>query len=136
MPVFPLPHRRAHQHACRGVTAAAATASATMKREATATWEDDVAGDEAMGPAFRATLAMLEWPRLCKHVAAFAATSAGKAVVQVRGMWSAPEQAPARSPNDEALVPWWTSLDIRVKPLAGCTAARPGRQHDSQSAWH
>ena len=95
MPLFPLPHRRAHQHAYRGVTTAAAAASATMEREATATWEDDVAGDEAMGPAFRATLAMLEWPRLCAHVAAFAATAAGKAAVQVCGMWSAP--APAES---------------------------------------
>ncbi len=30
------------------------------------------------GPAFRATLGLLEWPRLCEHVADFASTAVGK----------------------------------------------------------
>lgn len=29
-------------------------------------------------PAFRATLRMLEWHRICDHLSAFASTSAGK----------------------------------------------------------
>jgi dsDNA-specific endonuclease/ATPase MutS2 len=32
-----------------------------------------------MGPAYRATLRMLEWGRLCSHVAQFASTHVGKA---------------------------------------------------------
>jgi hypothetical protein len=36
-----------------------------------------------MGPAFKATLEMLEWPRLCEHVSAFASTTIGRAAVQV-----------------------------------------------------
>jgi hypothetical protein len=37
-------------------------------------------GDEldAIGPAFRATLEMLEWPRICEHLADFASTQCGK----------------------------------------------------------
>lgn len=31
-----------------------------------------------MGPAFKATLRLLEWPRLCEHVADFASTTVGK----------------------------------------------------------
>ena len=33
---------------------------------------------EEIGPAFQATLQMLEWPRLCSHVAEFASTHVGK----------------------------------------------------------
>ncbi|GFR39680.1 hypothetical protein Agub_g152, partial [Astrephomene gubernaculifera] len=33
---------------------------------------------EEIGPAFKATLDMLEWPKLCEHVARFASTHAGK----------------------------------------------------------
>jgi DNA mismatch repair protein MutS2 len=40
-----------------------------------APWEQDW---EAMGPAFKATLDLLEWPALCEHVASFASTSVGK----------------------------------------------------------
>ncbi|GFH18567.1 uncharacterized protein HaLaN_15393, partial [Haematococcus lacustris] len=42
-------------------------------------WESNP-GPEAdhLGPCFRATLAMLEWPLLCSHLADFASTRAGK----------------------------------------------------------
>jgi hypothetical protein len=33
-----------------------------------------------IGPAFRATLGMLEWQRVCKHVASFASTTSGRQV--------------------------------------------------------
>lgn len=51
--------------------------------EAYASWEGAVEDDDVMGPAFKATLAMLEWPRLCEHIAAFASTTIGRAAVQV-----------------------------------------------------
>lgn len=59
-------------------------AKAAATEAPSASWEDDIAKDDHMGPAFRATLAMLEWPRLCEHVAAFASTSIGKAAVKVK----------------------------------------------------
>lgn len=34
--------------------------------------------DDDVGPAYQATLSMLDWPTLCGHVAKFAATSVGK----------------------------------------------------------
>lgn len=63
-----------------------ATGAAAAERPPTASWEESIAEDEAMGPAFRATLAMLEWPRLCHHVAAFASTTIGRTAVQVKAM--------------------------------------------------
>jgi hypothetical protein len=36
----------------------------------------------ALGPAFQATLRMLEWPRICEHLAEFASTAAGKRACQ------------------------------------------------------
>lgn len=34
--------------------------------------------DDDIGPAFRATLEMLEWPRICEHLAEFSSTQCGK----------------------------------------------------------
>ena len=65
------------------ICTAAKSARAEAPPAASASWEDAIAEDDHMGPAFRATLAMLEWPRLCDHVAAFASTSSGKAAVKV-----------------------------------------------------
>lgn len=56
----------------RAAVKAAATAT---DAEAAAPWEQD--WDE-MGPAFRTTLELLEWPALCEHVASFASTAVGK----------------------------------------------------------
>jgi hypothetical protein len=41
-------------------------------------WEDDGDDINSPGPAFVDTLSMLEWPRLCSHLAAFASTAVGK----------------------------------------------------------
>ncbi len=60
-----------------------ARASAAAEAPAAASWEEDVAADDFMGPAFQATLAMLEWPRLCEQIAAFASTTIGKVAVKV-----------------------------------------------------
>lgn len=42
----------------------------------------EIESDDSMGPAFKTTLEMLEWPRLCEHVSAFASTTIGRAAVQ------------------------------------------------------
>ncbi len=39
------------------------------------------ADEQSMGPAARATLQMLEWPRLCAHIARFASTTLGRQAV-------------------------------------------------------
>lgn len=65
------------------VAAMCARASAAAAAPAAASWVEDVAGDDFMGPAFQATLAMLEWPRLCEQIAAFASTTIGKVAVKV-----------------------------------------------------
>jgi hypothetical protein len=56
----------------RGPAPAAAGAAAPADA---APWEADW---EAMGPAFAATLDLLEWPAFCEHVASFASTAVGK----------------------------------------------------------
>lgn len=38
---------------------------------------------EALGPAYEATLRMLEWPRLCRHISQFAQTSLGQKACNV-----------------------------------------------------
>lgn len=43
-----------------------------------ATMSDMASDSDDLGPAFRATLRMLDWPRLCSHVAEFASTHVGK----------------------------------------------------------
>jgi hypothetical protein len=48
---------------------------ATATSDAAAPWEQDW---NAMGPAFKATLDLLQWPAFCEHVADFASTSVGK----------------------------------------------------------
>lgn len=55
--------------------AAAATAREAAAPDADAPWEQDW---DSMGPAFRATLELLEWPALCEHVASFASTAVGR----------------------------------------------------------
>lgn len=40
--------------------------------------QDEEEEPEDLGPAARATLRMLEWERLCSHVAKFASTTAGR----------------------------------------------------------
>ncbi|GBF93591.1 DNA mismatch repair protein [Raphidocelis subcapitata] len=65
-PRAPPPQRRA---------ARAAAATQRAAADAAAPWEED--WDE-MGPAFRATLKLLEWPAFCEHVAGFASTAVGK----------------------------------------------------------
>jgi hypothetical protein len=63
--------------------AAQATESATDQAK-----EDDSSSplegenSTALGPAFQATLQMLEWPRICAHLADFASTAAGKRACQ------------------------------------------------------
>lgn len=75
---------RQQRRAARGTEAVCAANSATAEAPAAASsWEGDIEGDVHMGPAFRATLAMLEWPRLCEQIAAFASTTIGKAAVKV-----------------------------------------------------
>ena len=69
----------------RGTTCQA-TGAAAAEMPSTASWEESIAEDDAMGPAFRATLAMLEWPRLCQHVAAFASTTIGRTALQVTAL--------------------------------------------------
>lgn len=54
--------------------------------KALGSWKDVFEDDDVMGPAFKATLVMLEWPRLCKHVSAFASTTIGRAAVQALGI--------------------------------------------------
>lgn len=75
--------QRQHRTRCVCPNAKAAAPAEAVASAASASWEDAIAEDDHMGPAFRATLDMLEWPRLCEHVAAFASTSLGKAAVKV-----------------------------------------------------
>lgn len=51
-------------------------ASAVLAEETAASlWEPDL---QTLGPAAVATLRMLEWPRLCAHVARFSSTTLGR----------------------------------------------------------
>jgi len=50
-------------------------ATASQADAETQPWEQDW---NAMGPAFKATLGLLEWPEFCEHVASFASTAVGK----------------------------------------------------------
>ena len=50
--------------------------------------EQPAADEHALGPAAKAPLRSLEWPRLCEHIAQFAATHAGRqAVLDTKVGW-------------------------------------------------
>lgn len=53
------------------------TAAGSWSRQAAGTSGSEEEG-ETIGPAFAATLKMLEWQRLCEHMADFASTFAGR----------------------------------------------------------
>ena len=59
---------------------AAAAATAVPDAAPQEEWWAEAAGEE-MGPAFQATLRMLDWPTLAQQVAAFAQTKLGQAAV-------------------------------------------------------
>jgi dsDNA-specific endonuclease/ATPase MutS2 len=64
-----------HRHP--SITTTAATTATTTPTTAAAENEDDDPS-LALGPAAAATLKLIEWPRLCAHVAAHASTAVGK----------------------------------------------------------
>lgn len=72
------PPHCAVQHAARcAARRSAATPAAAASADAAALqpWKEDW---DAMGPAFKATLGLLEWPEFCEYVSDFANTSVGK----------------------------------------------------------
>lgn len=60
---------------CRTCVTSAAAASQNAVAASAQPWDQDW---DAMGPAFKATLGLLEWPAFCEHLADFASTSVGK----------------------------------------------------------
>lgn len=71
-----LPQQRRRARSGPLVAASAASSSAAAE-------EEEVVEDwMEIGPAFKATLKLLEWPRLCEHVAEYANTTVGKRMVR------------------------------------------------------
>ncbi len=68
-------HNNADRRASRSLVAAAKSSTAGDVTAGVGTWDD---GEGEIGPAFKATLDMLDWSKLCDQVARFASTHAGK----------------------------------------------------------
>lgn len=54
---------------------------------------DNAADYDPIGPAYRATMNMLEWHKLCEHVARFASTHAGKRACRALEVYEDPKDA-------------------------------------------
>ncbi len=54
---------------------------------------DTAADYDPIGPAYRATMDMLEWHKLCEHVARFASTHAGKRACRALEVYEDPKDA-------------------------------------------
>ena len=68
-------HESLDRHAARSLVAGAKSSTAGDVTAGVGTWDD---GEGEIGPAFKATLEMLDWSKLCDQVARFASTHAGK----------------------------------------------------------
>ncbi len=104
----------------RPSVAAAATDDAELQP-----WEVDW---NAMGPAFKATLDLIEWPLFCDHVASFASTAVGKRLCRRL-------EVPLDQPSSERLLAEtrWVSLGLlaaaaTVCALCCCHATRQRRR--------
>ncbi|GIL91154.1 hypothetical protein Vretifemale_18815, partial [Volvox reticuliferus] len=75
----------------------------------------DAAGYEIVGPAFQATLDMLEWRKLCEQVARFASTHAGKRACRALHVPEDPRETLRLLEQTRAITvleyDWATSLD-------------------------
>lgn len=106
-PVCTTRHPQALQHKRRSTvnrSAIALPVRAAVQQASEAGVDDDELGDtqllpgvetnsEHIGPAFRATLTMLEWRRVCEHVADFASTSAGRRACQALAVPATQEES-------------------------------------------